>query len=178
MDEHNPYAAPAAAVAEPIDATPTAVAPLFRVSGIGIATFFATPIAGGIVMALNERALGRPERVWPVIVLSFVASLVFMGLAFVLPEQVPSLVFTVAQLAAMTQVAKAQQGAQIDARIAAGMAMRSNWRALALSLLVLAALLALIALGVFAALRWYDLTWNEFLQGLAAAGTSGHWPVA
>ncbi len=172
MDEHNPYAAPVAVVAEPVDAPAGAGMPLFRMSGIGIATFFGTLMAGGLLMALNYRALGRPERVWPVIALSLGASVIVGVLAWVLPEQVPSIVFTVAQLVAITQAAKATQGPDIDARIAAGLPMRSNWLAFGISLLVLAGVFALIAVGVLAVMQWYDLSWHELLQDLAAVSTN------
>ncbi len=178
MDEHNPYAAPNAVVAEPVAMHAPSGAPLFKLSGIGVATFFGTLMAGGLLMALNERALGRPERVWPTLALSFGASVVVMALAWMLPAQVPSIVFTVVQLIAITHVAKAHQGTQIDARIASGLPMCSNWRAFGISLLVLVGILALMMLGVFAVIQWNGSSWGEFLQGLAMTDVQERAPSA
>ncbi len=56
----NPYRAPAA---ELLSTEDRAAGPLYRMSAVGIATFFGTPLAGAYIMAHNLRALGQQDRV-------------------------------------------------------------------------------------------------------------------
>lgn len=167
MEEHNPYAAPAATVEPREDAAGTAGAPLFRIGGIGLATFFGSPIAGGLLIGLNEKALDRPGRFWPAIGLAVLATAGFMVLAMLVPEQVPGVVFTVVQVIAMTSAARHWQGKSVDARIAAGLPMRSNWAAFGISLLVLAGLLLVLGGVVFALMQANEVSFDELMREMA-----------
>lgn len=163
MDQHNPYASPVApvAVVEPVSAL--GERPLFRVSGIGLATFLGTLLAGGILLAMNERALGRPQRALPVLLLSLVATVAMVATASLLPEDVPSIVFSLPPLLAVVLLARQLQGAAIDARIAAGLPMRSNWLAAGIAVLTMVGVSALLALALFAYLRWTGSSLEQLL---------------
>jgi len=57
---------------------------------VSLATFLASPIAGGILMAHNERAIGRREMAWYYICITIAATVVLILLSiFVLPERKP-----------------------------------------------------------------------------------------
>ena len=157
----NPYAAPAATVSA--GGVQDAAAPLFRVSGIAVATLFGTPIAGGWLMALNYRALGRAQTFLPTMALSVLATVALGALGALLPPQVPGAAFAAVQLIVMAKVARQAQGAGIDARIAAGLPMRSNWAAFGISLLVLAGVVGVFSLGVLAYLQATGLTWAQWM---------------
>lgn len=167
MQEHNPYAAPESSLTRQADASVPGLgaAPLFRASGIGVAAVFGTVLAGALLMALNERALGRTHQVWPTLGLGLLAMGVVMVLAWVLPEQIPSVVFTVLQLAAIQVAVARAQGDAIKARVAAGLPMRSNWAAFGIALLVLLAILAVAALALSIYLWSAGLTWGELVRG-------------
>ncbi|KLJ02319.1 hypothetical protein [Luteimonas sp. FCS-9] len=147
MDEQthtasDPYAPPVAPVAEPQDA---AGLPLFKIAGIGIATFFGSVLAGGLLMAMNFHRMGRPDRVWPTLGLALLGLVATGALGAVLPEQFPGMLITVPTLVAVTMLAGRTQGEAIARRERAGLPMRSNWLAFGISLLVL---LPIVALGV------------------------------
>ena len=166
MDDRNPYASPAADVAATQPASMAGTAGrLFRLSGIGIATFFGTVLAGGILMAMNFRALGEGRRVWPTLGISLIAMFAVLLLGFLVPEDVPGILFMLPQLVLITWLAKHYQGAAIAARIAVGSPMRSNWLAVGISLLVLVGLFLLIALGVVAAVVLGGVSLEELVAG-------------
>ncbi|MEN4904449.1 hypothetical protein [Luteimonas sp. TWI1416] len=147
MDEQvhatpDPYAPPSAPIVESQDA---AGLPLFKIAGIGIATFFGSVLAGGLLMAMNFHRMGRPERVWPTLGLALLGLLATGALGAVLPEQFPGVLITVPTLVAVTVLAGKTQGEAIARRERAGLPMRSNWLALGISLLVL---LPITALGI------------------------------
>lgn len=110
--------------------------PLYSLAGIGLATFFGTPLAGAWLLAHDLKALGKHDRLpmlWGLSVALLVATLV---LAFVLPEEVPALPFAIAQLFAMMALARHLIEAEIKHHVAAGGVFLSNWRAVGIGLLV------------------------------------------
>lgn len=163
MDEQNPYASPVAPVAVVELVSALRERPLFRVSGIGLATFLGTLLAGGILLAMNERALGRPQRALPVLLLSLVAMAAMVAVPALLPEDLPAITFWLPPLVAMVLLARQLQGAAIDARIAAGLPMRSNWLAAGIAVLTMVGVSALLALALFAYLRWTGLSLEQWL---------------
>lgn len=57
---------------------------------VGIATFLGSPVAGAMLMALNERAVGRPREAWKVLGLGLAASAAIVALSMLLPSSIPS----------------------------------------------------------------------------------------
>lgn len=110
---------------------------LFKVPAVGIATFFGTMLAGGIIMSINLRRMGDGAKANQIIAISFFATIAVAVLAVVLPAEVPSMVFTIAQIVTMHQWAKATQEAALAQHVDTGGEMQSNWLAFGMSLLVL-----------------------------------------
>ncbi|MCD9027365.1 hypothetical protein LDO26_03935 [Luteimonas sp. BDR2-5] len=142
--DRSPYAPPAAPLS-PSVADADAGAPLFKIAAVGIATFFGSVLAGGLIMAMNFRAMGKPEKFWPTIGLSLLALVATLLLGAFLPENFPGVVITVPTIIAMTMIAGRYQGQAITQRQDAGLPMRSNWLALGIALLVL---LPILLLGI------------------------------
>ena len=139
---HDPYAPPSSVMTPP--AAGDDGLPLFKVRGVGIATFCGSVLAGGILMAMNFHRMGQPERVWPTLGLSCLGLLISLGLGFVLPEGFPNFLVTLPVLWAMVTLAERYQGEAIKRRTDAGLPMRSNWLAFGISLLVILPVLAVI----------------------------------
>ena len=125
--------------------------PLYRLGAVGLATFIGTPLAGAWLLAHNLQLLGRADRVAMVWAISVVLLLITLALAFVLPEEVPAMPFTIAQLVAMMMLAKHLMEVDIRQHTEAGGAFISNWRAAGVGLLFT------IGLGVLAVAVWMIL---------------------
>lgn len=141
MDGHtdNPFQTPQADLQ-----VASSQAPLYRLAAVGLATFLGTPLAGAWLLAHNLKLLGQANRVamvWAVAVALLVATL---GLAFVVPEEVPAMPFAIAQLFAMMAFAKHLLEADIKRHTEAGGAFLSNWRAAGIGLLFTTGLMALL----------------------------------
>lgn len=123
---------------------------LFKLPSVGIATFFGTMIAGGLIMSLNYRRLGDAAKGNQVVGISIAATIAVMVLAALLPPQVPGIIFTIAQILAMNAWAKSVQETAVNTHLEAGGEMESNWLAFGISLLVLLAvvLMAGVIIGV------------------------------
>ncbi len=101
---------------------------LYSVGQITGATFLGGPLSGGVLLALNYRALGEPARALKALVAGAVAMVVLVALIAVLPEGVPNGVIPVAYTIAMGQIAHSLQGARIAQHLEAGGAKGSHWR--------------------------------------------------
>lgn len=147
MQETNPYQPPETAVGE--EAAPVPGARLYALGGIGLATFVGSPIAGGLLIAANYRALGQPGKAPATLVLFLLASVAVLALALVVPESVPNAAFIVPQLLVTLAVARWLQGDAIRAHQARGGQMHSNWRAFGWSVLVAVGMLAALVAVMF-----------------------------
>ena len=141
----NPYQAPLASLEVAAQLDPGVR--LFKISGIGLATFLSNVLGGGLLLAYNYRAMGEPAKARRAVVYSLVGAAVVMALAFLLPENVPGMALTIPQLVVMVQLAKSLQGPAILARRRAELPMRSNWLAAGIAVLaMLAQLIVLVAI--------------------------------
>lgn len=148
MDAHDPYQPPKATLSANPQADPAAK--LFKVSGIGMATFLGSVLAGGLLMAANYRALGKPDLAARATWYSLFATVAVLLLGALLPSSIPGAVFVVPLLMVMIQLVKQHQGAAITSREAAGLPMHSNWLAAGIALLVVVALVLTIIVGLYA----------------------------
>lgn len=125
-------------------ATPSS---LYKTSGIGVATFIGSVLAGGIIMYINFNRLGLEDKAKKCLIYSTLATLVIFGIAFLIPEDfnIPNIAFTIPQVVAMMQIAKSQQGAFIDDHKSSGGTLASNWKAFGISLVVLVGIVVIIA---------------------------------
>jgi len=132
--------------------SPAEVAPhrLYKVSGIAIASIFGSILAGGLLMSLNYRMLGRQELARKAIILTLAATALVFVIAFQIPPDwhVPNTVFTAPQIVLMAYLAKWAQGDDIAAHVRDGGALASNWKAFGISLLVLLLLLTVLVLVI------------------------------
>jgi hypothetical protein len=116
----NAYSPPRAEVA-PTAATTDA--PLYSPGQIGAAAFFATIGASAWMARSNLVALGQRERGNTVLVVGILITAGLLGLAFVLPDGVPGLVYTIPQIAIAVNLAKKEFEPHMEGR-----ERRSNWR--------------------------------------------------
>lgn len=122
---------------------------LYKISGIGLATFFGTPLAGGILLAQNFKSLGNAKQAKLSIAYSLLAAAASIAIAFVLPEGASGTGVSVGTLVAMIYISKHLQEETIKHHIEQGGALFSNWQAFGISLLVLLAVLAIAILLAF-----------------------------
>jgi len=122
---------------------------LYQISGVVIATLFGGVLAGGILMAVNYKRMGKPQCVIPTIAISIVTLLCAIFLSYILPERFPSLLLSIPQLIAISYLMKNLQEASINHHTHNGGLMESNWLAFGISLVVM-----LLVLAVSVAVLW------------------------
>jgi RsiW-degrading membrane proteinase PrsW (M82 family) len=128
--EINPYAPPATNLdgAAPIaaDAGDRFDRPLFSSGQIGAATFFASLLAGVLMLQANYRAMRRSGDANKTLALGLLAFCAWIALVMILPRgaQLP---MNIGAVFAMSSVARSLQGQAFFNHTRAGGAKRSNW---------------------------------------------------
>lgn len=150
----NPYAPPTAPMAhEPPRvsgiALPGQLVPLYNANQIALATFCGTVLAGAILMTLNERRVGRASAGWALLGGGVLVSGLLFGLAFLLPDNVPSLPISLGPIFAMRFFAQKRQGLFVSEHIMLGGKKGSGWVAFGIGM---ACLIAIAAVVVFIAI--------------------------
>lgn len=144
MEHSNPYQPPMASLQEP---SPTGVVPgarLFKVSGVGLATFIGTVLAGGVLMAINYRAVDRPVLARRTLWGSLAAIVLVIASGILLPGGwAIDLGVLAVQVVSMMALARRQRRT-IAALLPDDHKPRSNWMAFGISLLVLMALFGML----------------------------------
>lgn len=128
--------------------------PLYTPQHVTLATFFGTPLAGFIVLGINESRMGRPEKMSKMIGLGVVASVIVFAISLILPESFPGFAVSLAYLFGMQALAKHWQGDEINKRLSSGTPKASGWNAFGIALLCLLPLIA----GAFA-IGWFFPEW-------------------
>ncbi|MGC4008731.1 MAG: hypothetical protein QM805_06950 [Pseudomonas sp.] len=123
--------------------------PLYRLAAVGIATFFGTPIAGAWVMVQNLKALGRLEEVRKAWMMGLGFTIGIFVIGYFLPDNISGAPMSIATVVGMYHFAKQTFGATLEQHAAGGGQWRSNWRAFGVSLLILAAVMAVVFGGAF-----------------------------
>jgi hypothetical protein len=121
--------------------------PLFTTQHVTLATFFGTPLAGFVLMGLNETRMGRPGQMGKMIGFGIVASAVVLAIALVVPDEFPSFVITLGSVFGMQAVAKQMQGEEVMERLSKGVPAGSGWHAFGIGLLCLVPIIA-VAFGI------------------------------
>jgi hypothetical protein len=134
-----PYAPPAAAPA-PFVSTAEGTLPgpavaLYTPNQVALAAFLGTALGGSVVLAMNERRLGRRQAAVVSILLGLLATALTVGLAFVLPKNFPGAPMGLVPLLVLRGIAQKRQRAFVDAHIAAGGKRASTWAAAGIGLL-------------------------------------------
>lgn len=119
---------------------------LYKMSAIGIATFFGSALAGGYIARRNLINLNEHAKGNNILYISAAITFSILLIAVLVPEDVniPGAVFTVVQLVAMLQLSKAWFGEDVERHRQNGGKFYSNWRAFGISLLVLVGVLAVV----------------------------------
>jgi hypothetical protein len=153
--EPNPYAPPKAPVAD-VDASSASVLTLPVPGGLYTATqhfvaaFIGSPIAAALVAASNYRRLARDREARDVIVWGLAATVVMLGIAFVLPDNFPNSALPLAYSFGVRALADIRFGGVVKAHRAAGGTPASWWRLLAISFSSLLVVGAILFGAVFA----------------------------
>jgi hypothetical protein len=108
--------------------------PLYTPGHVAIATFFGTPLGGAIVMALNERRLGRPNAAIATVLLGALASAVVVGIAVALPDDFPGAPLGIGSLLAMRYAAQLRHHEALTAHASTGGRKGSGWAAFGIGL--------------------------------------------
>lgn len=124
---------------------------LYKISGVGVATFFGSILAGGVLMSINYKRLGNEEAAKKTLIYSVLATFAVLGVIFLIPEdiEIPNTALSIPQVIAMVQIAKKNQQNDIDNHISDGGQVSSNWKAFGIGLLTMIPILALVFLIVF-----------------------------
>ncbi len=119
---------------------------LYSAGSIALATFFGSPVAGGIVMAINYRRLGRLVAAVHAVVWTVVFSAAIITVAMVLPDDVhiPNSAFVVPQIVAMYFLAASLQGRDIEEHQRRGGLRASAWGAAGIGVLVGVVIVAIL----------------------------------
>lgn len=126
----DPYAAPKAELIDSSERPHTPEHKLYPSKAVAIATFFGTPIAAGILLALNYRREGYDDKAWKTVALCVVGTIVLSVLLMAIPAGgVPNTVFIIVQVLIMYSVAKVIQRDMIDLHVDRGGAIESGWKA-------------------------------------------------
>lgn len=124
----------------PIDYT------LYKISGIGVASLFGGPIAGGMLMARNFKQLGKEKEARAAGALSILATLMVVIVGYFIPEEwnISNTSIAIPLVFATVLIAQHLQQNDINAHLHSGGEFSSNWKAFGFSLLVWLALFGLI----------------------------------
>jgi len=120
---------------------------LFDSGAVAVATFFGSPLAGALLMAMNYRRLGKAGKAGLALLLGLLAAalLVAIGWNSTSGSGVVGLVF----LIGTWQVAKAVQGKAVEAHKAQGGQLASKWLAFGVGVAVLACLFGAVVLVIY-----------------------------
>ena len=124
---------------------------LYSVGSTLLATFLGSPVAGGVVMAINYKRLGRSTAAVHSLVWTTLATVVIVAVATMMPDNVhiPNGVFVVPQLILMYYLAKLLQGSTIELHQRHGGSLASAWGAVGISILCAVVVLgAIIGIGM------------------------------
>jgi hypothetical protein len=121
---------------------------LYDARAVALATFFGTPIAGGILLALNYRRLGWPARAVNAVVLTVIGTGLVILIGWKIPQGLSTFI-ALGLMFAMKGLAKSLQGHAITEHVESGGALGSMWRAFWLGLVVLVVLFGTVVLAVY-----------------------------
>ena len=119
---------------------------LYKISGIGLATFIGSTLAGGFLISQNYKRLGNVRMANITLKYTVLATIALFLIAYFMPVDmnVPNIIFTVVQVVAMVQISKKLQQKELSNHVSHGGVLASNWKAFGISLLVIIAILAVL----------------------------------
>jgi hypothetical protein len=134
---------------------------LYSPGHIAWATFLGAPIAGCLLMALNYRRLGHSSSANFALIGGLVTTVLLLAIAFVLPDNFPSLVLPLACTFGMYQCVNNLQGTAYERRLASGGRKGSGWVATGVGILSMVFLfIALFAVLLLLPEEWLGEDWQ------------------
>ncbi|HEX8201920.1 MAG TPA: hypothetical protein VF590_15700 [Isosphaeraceae bacterium] len=121
---------------------------LYSAGSVVWATIFGALMAGGVILAINDRRLGRAAEAGNILLGAAIATLAVLGLAFLLPENIPNVLITIPQCVGIYYLARALQGDVIAAHVRRGGRLASAWYAIGIGLLVSIAIGAIVVAAI------------------------------
>lgn len=146
----NPYAPPEAKVSDAvpsIDGSPVTSERLYTVAQIGVAAFLGSFIASAWFVGKNFAALGQRQRMKQAMMLGFIATLAMGGIAYLLPDNFPSVVISLATFYAARTYADVRFGKIVTEHLVAGGERASWWKLVGISLLFTLGIIAILIVG-------------------------------
>src|ERR1017187_2836908 len=122
---------------------------LFNADSVGLATFLGTPIAGGILMAVNYRRLGKGSKAAAVLVVALLVTALALAFGFLVPRG-PSALVAVGLFLGARAAAKALQSTAVEQHVQQGGKLGSKWAAAGLGIALLAIVVGVGVLVYFA----------------------------
>ena len=114
---------------------------LHPLRGVVWAAFWGTPVAAGIIMAINYGRIGRKSAARNVAVLGVIATVILCAIIVLIPDDVldsiPNAVFYVPQLVFVYMFAKSVQNDLIEKHIANGGSLASAWPSVGIGVICL-----------------------------------------
>lgn len=110
---------------------------LYTPGHVSLATFLGTPLAGSVIMAMNENRLGRKGTAVKTVLAGIAGTIVLLIISFALPDNFPAFPINIVTLLLMGWIARSRQGATVARHIAAGGRPASGWAAAGIALLCL-----------------------------------------
>jgi hypothetical protein len=149
--EGNPYAPPKApvVVTESDGDSVAAATPLYTTWQMALAAFLGSPVAGAWLLAADLKALGQPVKARRTLWWGVLATIVSLGLAFVLPDKFPNSVIPLAGVFLVRAYGEQLLGGLLKAHEQADGALRSWWRVVGIGLLSAVIVLTVLAIAVF-----------------------------
>jgi hypothetical protein len=115
---------------------------LYDAGGVGLATFFGSPLAGAFLVATNYNRLGKSNNGVLAIVLGVMATAILVYVGFT--QAKGTSIFGIVCFVATWQIAKSLQGAAVAEHVARGGVLESKWKAFWIGIVTLAVLFAAI----------------------------------
>lgn len=151
----NPYAAPQPMAQQswhpPAPATvagPNASTVLYTPNQMVLATFLGSPLAGTVLLAINEQRLGRPKAVLPTIAFGILATAMLITIGAFVPQ---SFIVSVIGIACVRGVAQSRQAEAITRHQGWGGRIASTWAAVGIAMLsVLVFVYGIVAYAIVA----------------------------
>jgi hypothetical protein len=147
----NPYASPQSFPA--MVGSPTAPSSpayqLYSVRAIVLATFLGSLFAGGLLMAIDYRRLDKIGTARLCLAIATVSQLLLFGLVFLMPDNVPTMLVLLPQLAVMYVIAEQGLGSALRRHEKAGGKQASLWKAAGIGLACCVLYLVVLFVGAF-----------------------------
>jgi hypothetical protein len=121
---------------------------LHTVGGVTLASFLGGPLAGSVLIAINERRLGRPEVARNAVLLGALGTAALFGLGAVLPDAATK-GLPIGSIIGMRQIALGLFGPRLEEHKKAGGKLVSLWHAAGVGLIGAVAEVAVVLAVVF-----------------------------